>query len=215
MSLVRYVGDNWAELGPQIVEHLVIVAVSIAVAAVIGVALGVVAATWQRLSELILGITSVTITLPSFALFAVLAVYFGIGSLPVEIGLVIYALLPIVRNTNTGLRAVDPAIVEAAAGMGMSGRQRLMRVDLPLAVPLMIAGIRQATVMVVAIATVGAAVGANNLGQPIFAGTRDLNSDEVLSGVIPVALIGLLLDQLLGLVQRFLLRGQSMTTGAA
>ena len=156
--------------------------------------------------------TSGILTIPSFALFGVLAIWFGIGNLPVEIGLVLYALLPILRNTETGIRAVDPSIVEAAAGMGMRRSQVLVRIELPLALPLIIAGLRQATVLVVAIATVGAAVGSNNLGQPIFAGIRGSNRYAILSGVIPVAVIGIAADAGLGGIARLLSRGRGLAS---
>jgi osmoprotectant transport system permease protein len=156
----------------------------------------------------------VAITLPSFALFTALAYYLGLGDLPVEIGLAIYALLPIVRNTVVGLRGVDPAVLDAAVGMGMSATQRLRRVQLPLALPLILAGFRQATVMVVAIATVGATVGANDLGQPILSGIRDSNSAEVFAGVIPATLLALFADRILGFAQNALARGTGVVAAA-
>jgi osmoprotectant transport system permease protein len=207
VDLFHYVQQNWTDIQAQLLDQLVIVAVSMLVAGIIGVSLGIVAARYSRVSRPVLGAASVAITLPSFALFTSLAYYFGIGDLPVEIGLVIYALLPIVRNTVVGLRNVDAAVVDAAVGMGMSPAQRLRHVQLPLALPLIIAGFRQATVMVVAIATVGATVGANDLGQQILSGIRDASSAEVLAGVIPAALLALLADRGLGFVQDFLARG--------
>jgi osmoprotectant transport system permease protein len=124
--------------------------------------------------------------------------------------LILYALLPIIRNTREGIVAVDPAVAEAARGMGMSREQVLRRVELPLAVPVILAGLRQATVMIVAVATVGAAVGANDLGQPIFAalGRSTGTIDRVLAGVIPVALIGIFADTALAAVQRTLSKGR-------
>ena len=126
------------------------------------------------------------------------------------VGLVLYGLLPVTRNTRAGIKAVDRAVVESARGMGMSPRQVLTRVQLPLAIPVILGGLRQATVMIVAIATVGAAVGANNLGQPIFSAlTRDTGTlEQVLAGIIPVALIGIIADAGLATVQRFLAKGR-------
>ncbi len=213
MDLIHYVQQNWAVLEAQLVDQLVIVAVSMLAAGVIGVSLGVAAARYGRLRGVVLGVAAVAITLPSFALFTSLAYYFGIGDLPVEIGLTVYALLPIVRNTVVGVQGVDPSVLDAAVGMGMSATQRLRQVQLPLALPLILAGFRQATVMVVAIATVGATVGANDLGQPILAGIRDASTAEVLAGVIPAAALALLVDRVLGLAQNTLSRG--MRAGAA
>jgi osmoprotectant transport system permease protein len=214
LDLVHYVQQNWTDLEAQLLDQLVIVAVSMATAGIIGVSLGVVAARFERVRGLTLGVASVAITLPSFALFTALAYYLGIGDLPVEVGLVIYAQLPIVRNTVVGLRSVDPAVIDAATGMGMSQGQRLRRIQLPLAIPLILAGFRQATVMVVAIATVGATVGANDLGQPILAGIRDASSAEVLAGVIPAALLALFADQALGLIQAVFARGTRVAASA-
>jgi osmoprotectant transport system permease protein len=214
LDLVHYVQQNWTDLEAQLLDQLVIVAVSMVTAGIIGVSLGVVAARFERVRGLTLGVASVAITLPSFALFTALAYYLGIGDLPVEVGLVIYAQLPIVRNTVVGLRSVDPAVIDAATGMGMSQGQRLRRIQLPLAIPLILAGFRQATVMVVAIATVGATVGANDLGQPILAGIRDASSAEVLAGVIPAALLALFADQALGLIQAVFARGTRVVASA-
>jgi osmoprotectant transport system permease protein len=167
-----------------------------------------VAARSPRFAGVAVAVTGAILTIPSFALFGVLAIWLGIGNRPVEIGLILYALLPILRNTMVGIQRVDPAVVEAAQGMGMGPLQVLLSVELPLAVPVIVAGLRQSTVMVVAIATVGAAVGANDLGQPIFAGLRGSDRAAILSGVLPVAGIGLLADVLLGAAQRLLSRGR-------
>ncbi|MFN2451216.1 MAG: ABC transporter permease [Candidatus Dormibacteria bacterium] len=206
--MIQYLRDNWASLEPELVTHLTVVVITLAVATVIGVSLGIAASRSRLLSSLVLGLASAMITLPSFAVFGVLEIYFGLGDLPVEIGLVLYAQLPIVRNTAVALSGVDPAVLEAATGMGFRPLRRLLRIELPLALPLIIAGLRQATVAVVAIATVGAAVGSNNLGAPILAGIRGGGTYPVLAGVVPVALIGVLADALLGGAQRLLSRGR-------
>jgi len=202
VGLIDYVRANAPEITAQLLDHLVIVAVSMLVASGIGITVGALAARRQRLSSAAIGVATFAITLPSFALFSYLVIYVGLGDLPTEIGLVAYAQLAIVRNTVVGLRGVDPAVLDAASGMGMTGRQRLLRVQLPLALPLIVGGVRQATVMVTAIATVGAAVGANDLGQQILGGLRDSNANAIFTGVVIVAAIGLAADQLLGLVQR-------------
>jgi len=210
MSTLRYILDNWDTLGPQVATHLEIVGICVAVAAAVGLALGILAARSDRFAAIILAITSTILTVPSFALFGLLSIWFGLGNPPVIVGLILYALLPIIRNTREGVVAVDPAVAEAARGMGMSRGQMLTRVELPLAVPVILAGLRQATVMIVAVATVGAAVGANDLGQPIFAalGRSTGTIDRVLAGVIPVALIGIFADLALAAVQRTLSKGR-------
>ena len=210
MSTLRYILDNWDTLGPQVATHVEIVGICVAVAAAVGLALGILAARSDRFAAIILAITSTILTIPSFALFGLLSIWFGLGNPPVIVGLILYALLPIIRNTREGVVAVDPAVAEAARGMGMSRGQMLTRVELPLAVPVILAGLRQATVMIVAVATVGAAVGANDLGQPIFAalGRSTGTIDRVLAGVIPVALIGIFADLALAAVQRTLSKGR-------
>lgn len=213
MNLLSYISANWDTLGPQIITHIQIVLISISIATVAGLGLGIVAARSERFAAVALAVTSTILTIPSFALFGALTLWSGIGNRPVEIGLVLYALLPILRNTRSGILGVDPAIVEAARGMGMRSRQTLRHVELPLALPLIIAGIRQSIVLIVAIATVGAAVGSNNLGQPIFAGIRGSNREAILSGMLPVAAIGLLADATLGLAQHAL--GRRRLAGAS
>lgn len=206
MDLLHYVQQNGADLRAQLADQVLIVGLSMLVAGLLGFTLGVAAARQPRVRGPVLGAASVAITLPSFALFTALAYYLGVGDLPVEVGLVIYALLPMVRNTVVGIEAVDPAVLDAATGMGMSAWQRLRSVQLPLALPLIVAGFRQATVMVVAIATVGAAVGANDLGQTILAGIRAASAAQIFAGVIPVALLALVLDRILGALQGLLSR---------
>ena len=217
MGTFRYIVDHWDTLGPQVVTHLLIVGISIAVATVVGLALGVASARSRRVGTVVLAVTSTLITIPSFALFGLLTIWVGLANPPVIVGLVLYALLPITRNTRTGILSVDPAVVEAARGMGMNGAEVLTRVELPLAVPVILAGLRQATVMIVAIATVGATVGANDLGQPILSaiGRSGGTIDVVLAGVIPVALIGLLADTVLAAVQRSLSRGRVAVAATA
>ena len=153
---------------------------------------------------------STILTAPSFALFGSLSIWFGLANPPVIVGLILYGLLPVTRNTRAGIKTVDPAVVESARGMGMNPRQVLFKVELPLAVPVVLGGIRQSTVMIVAIATVGATVGVDDLGQTILSaiGRSTGTLDAVLAGIIPVAAIGILADLILAGVQRALSRGR-------
>jgi osmoprotectant transport system permease protein len=210
MSTIRYILDNWDTLGPQAVTHIEIVAMAMAIAAVAGLGLGIASARSRRLAGGVLAVASTLLTVPSFALFGLLSIWVGLENPPVVIGLALYALLPVVRGTLTGIQAVDPAVTEAARGMGMTGWRVLTRVELPLATPVILGGLRQATVMVVAIATVGATVGANDLGQPILEalGRSTGTIERILAGIIPVALIGLLADAALAAAQRLVSRGR-------
>jgi osmoprotectant transport system permease protein len=187
------------------------------VSGTLGLLLGVVAARNERFAAVSLGITSTILTIPSFALFGLLTIWLGLRDPPVIVGLILYALLPTLRNTRTGIRAVEPAVVEAARGMGMQPWQVLLRVELPLALPVILAGLRQATVMVVAIATVGATVGSDNLGRPILSavGRTTGSYERLLSGLLPVAALGILADASLALVQRLLSRGRITSVPAA
>jgi osmoprotectant transport system permease protein len=210
VSVFQYISANWDSIEPQIVTHLEIVGECIAVTSLIGLGLGIAAARSEPLSTVIMAVTSTILTVPSFALFGLLSIWFGLANPPVIVGLILYGLLPVTRNTRAGIKAVDPAVVESARGMGMSPRQVLLKVELPLAVPVVLGGIRQATVMIVAIATVGATVGVNDLGQTILSaiGRSTGTLDAVLAGIIPVAAIGIVADFILAGVQRALSRGR-------
>jgi osmoprotectant transport system permease protein len=210
VSVFTYITSYWDQIGPQIVTHLEIVAECIVITSFIGLGLGIAAARSEPLSTAILAVTSTILTIPSFALFGLLSIWFGLVNPPVIIGLILYGLLPVTRNTRAGIMAVDPAVKEAARGMGMNARQVLFQVELPLAVPVILGGVRQATVMIVAIATVGATVGVNDLGQTILSaiGRSTGTLDAVLAGILPVAAIGVIADLLLAAVQRGLSRGR-------
>jgi osmoprotectant transport system permease protein len=177
-----------------------------AAAAVAGLAIGVLAARRPRLEAAALGVAGVILTIPSFALFGMLTILLGIGNPAVELGLALYALLPIIRNTRAGLGAVDPAVVEAARGMGMSPGQVLLRVELPLASPVVFAGLRTALVLVVGTATLGNFVGGGGLGDVIESGLTAAGLEPasriVVVGAVLVAALALLADWLLSLVER-------------
>jgi osmoprotectant transport system permease protein len=210
VSVFQYISANWDQIGPQIATHLEIVGECVVITSLVGLGLGIAAARSEPLSTFILAVTSTILTVPSFALFGLLSIWFGLANPPVIIGLVMYGLLPVTRNTRAGIKTVDPAVVESARGMGMSSWQVLRKVELPLAVPVVLGGIRQSTVMIVAIATVGATVGVNDLGQTILAaiGRSTGTLDAVLAGILPVAAIGIIADVLLAAVQRALSRGR-------
>jgi len=191
-------------------QHLQIVLVANAVAAVVGVLLGV----WvsgkgrEQLADGVIHAASILMTIPSLALFGILMGILyalslpSIGFLPVVIALALYGLLPIIRNTHTALREVDPAMIEAGRGMGMSGFQLLLRVKMPLAVPVIMAGLRQAMVMNVGIAAIGSYLGAGGLGQAIFRGLGNYRKDLVLVGALTVSLLAIAIDLLMAGVER-------------
>ena len=187
--------DDMLELG---IGHAVLVGVSVLLATVIGVGLGIATYQRERPREVVLAITGAFLTVPSFALFILLIGPLGLGAMPVVVALTMYGLLPIVRNTITGLREVDPAIVESALGMGMSRSQRLLRIELPLAWPVIITGIRVTTLVLLGIAAIGAIVLGPGYGELIFTGLARVGTpvavNLVLAGTLGVIILAVLFD---------------------
>ncbi len=183
-------------------QHLYLVALSTGAAAVVGVPLGILLTRRPAWRSPVLGLANIFQTVPSLALFGILIPILGIGFWTAVSALVVYALLPIVRNTYTGVAGVDPAVREAGRGMGMTDGELLRLVELPLAASVILAGIRVATVVSVGVATIGAAIGAGGLGVYIFRGVAVVDDTLILAGAIPAALMALAADGALGLVER-------------
>jgi len=186
-------------------HHLVLVGVSIGLAVAIGVPLGVLLTRRPRVQRVVLGLAGVAQTIPSLALFGFLIPVpwvGGIGTRTALVALTLYALLPILRNTVTGINGVDPAIREAGRGMGMTDRELLLRVELPLAASIILAGVRVATVIGIGVATIAAAIGAGGLGVFIFRGVAMVDNRTILAGALPAALLAILADLLLGALER-------------
>ncbi|MGH9325075.1 MAG: ABC transporter permease [Terriglobia bacterium] len=205
MSLIDYFLLHRAELLQLTLEHIWLCGISMLLAIAIGVPLGILISRRPGWSKLVLGGANVCETIPSLALFGFLlpAPWLGARGDRIAItALVLYALLPIIRNTFTGIAAVNPAVRESARGMGMTDWQLLFQVELPLASPVIIAGIRVATVLTVGIATIAAAIGAGGLGEFIFRGLAMVDNRVILAGAIPAALLALIADILLGRLER-------------
>ena len=186
-------------------EHLWLVGVAMLIAIIVGVPLGILVSRRAWLRKPVLGGTNVMQTIPSLALFGFLLPAPWLGERADRlaiVALVFYALLPIVRNTYTGILGIDPAIREAATGMGMTDRELLLRIELPLSAPFIVAGIRIATVTAVGVATIAAAIGAGGLGELIFRGVAMVNDRLIFAGALPAAALALLADLVLGLVER-------------
>jgi osmoprotectant transport system permease protein len=186
-------------------EHIVLVAVALLVASLLGIPAGIFLTRKEAFRSAILGFTNVVQTIPSLALFGFLIplpFIGGIGKRTAIVALVLYALLPILRNTLTGILGVDPAVVESATAMGMTGRQRLFQVELPLAAPTILAGVRVATVTTIGTATIAAAIGGGGLGVFIFRGLASVDSSQILAGAVPAALLALAADGGLGWIER-------------
>ncbi len=205
MQLIDFLSRNRAEFLTLLGEHLLLVGVATGIAIMIGVPLGVLLTRKPRLSTPVLGLANIFQTIPSLALFGFLIpIPFigGIGARTAIVALVLYALLPIIRNTYAGIQGVDPAIREAGRGMGMTDRQLLLMVEMPLAFGVILAGIRVAMVIGVGIATIAAAIGAGGLGVFIFRGVAMVDNTLILAGALPAALIALTADLLLGQLER-------------
>ncbi|GET37196.1 ABC transporter permease [Microseira wollei] len=185
-------------------EHMFLVGISTGIAILVGIPLGILITRKPEFSQLVLGFANIMQTVPSLALFGFLIPISGIGEWTAIIALTLYALLPIIRNTYTGIANVDPAIREAGRGMGMTSQQLLWQVEIPLAFGVILAGIRVATVIAIGLATISAAIGAGGLGEFIFRGLATVNGQLILLGAIPAALMALVVDFTLGFVERLL-----------
>ena len=211
MSVFRFWQSHAAELVSLLQQHVLLVCVSTAVAVAIGLPAGIMATRRPRAGRLILGAANVAQTIPSLALLGfLLPLPFigGIGARTALVALTLYALLPIVRATVSGLSTIDRAVIEAGTAMGMTSRQLLTMVELPLALPHIVSGIRVATVIGVGTATVAAAIGAGGLGEYIFRGLAMVDSTVILAGAIPAAALALLADGALAFAERWLRRGR-------
>lgn len=206
MSFFEYVVARWDHLLELTIEHIQVVVSALIIAIVIGVSLGVFIYRRERLMRIVLAVVSTFLTIPSFALFAIMIPIFGLGFRPTVAALVFYSLLPIVRNTVVGLRSVDPAVSESAKGMGMSSWQQLFRIDLPLAWPVIVAGVRVATLLIMGIAAIAAVVNGPGLGDDIFAGLARIGSAQalnlVLGGTLGIILLALVFDGILTLISK-------------
>ena len=201
-SFWQFITEQHEKLLTQVVQHLGLTFLSLFLAIVIGVPLGILIARKRKLSGSVLGIAGILQTIPSIALLGFMIPAFGIGATPAIVALLIYALLPVIRNTYTGITEVDPMVIEAAKAMGMNRKQRLFKVELPLAMPVIIAGVRTAAVINVGVATLASFVAAGGLGEFIFGGISLNNTNMILAGAIPAALLAVLLDQTIAVLQK-------------
>jgi osmoprotectant transport system permease protein len=193
------------EILQHTLEHLFLVGVAISIAILIGIPLGIWITRQTHFRQPVLAIANIFQTIPSLALFGLLIpvpIIGGIGTVPAIVALTVYSLLPIIRNTYTGITGVDPAIREAGRGMGMTDRQLLFQVEIPLAMTVILAGVRVATVIAIGIATIAAAIGAGGLGVFIFRGISVVNDQLILAGAVPSAIIALVADLAIGWMEQ-------------
>lgn len=205
MNLVHFFVQNYDQVLELTGEHLWLVGVSTVLAVLVGVPLGIVSARWPLWNKPVLGTANLIQTIPSLALFGFLLPVPWLGDRADRLAilaLTLYALLPVIRNTYTGIRGVDPAVVEAGRGMGLTDRQLLVQVQLPLALSVIFSGVRVAVVVSVGLATIAAAIGAGGLGEFIFRGLAMVNNQLILAGAIPAAVLALGADFALGWLER-------------
>lgn len=210
MEFYEYIVDRWEHLFELLVDHIGVTMTAVGLATALGVLLGVLTYRTQWPRELSLAVTGVFLTIPSLALFGIFVAWpqfgLGLGTTSVVVGLTMYGLLPIVRNTIVGLREVDPAIVESAQGMGMGRTRRLLRIELPLAWPVILTGMRVSTLLLLGIAALGAYIRGPGLGNDIFTGLARIGTpvavNMVLGGMLGILLLAVAADLLYVLVNR-------------
>ncbi|MEO8302901.1 MAG: ABC transporter permease [Betaproteobacteria bacterium] len=207
MALVDYFASNWPKILWLTWQHITIVGVAVGLAIVTGIPLGIAAAQNRRLAGVVLYVASIIMTIPSMALFGVLIpvlalINRGIGYVPAVIAIFLYSQLPIISNTYAAFRSIDPAMREAAHGMGMTRMQRLRLVETPMVLPIIMAGVRTAIVLNIGIAAIAAYIGAGGLGLLIRTGITQTDTRQILAGAIAVSVLALLSDRLLALLQR-------------
>ncbi|GAB3792266.1 ABC transporter permease [Virgibacillus kimchii] len=207
IDFFNYVQNDWDSIYAYTIEHLELVSLAIVIAIFIGVPLGIYLTTNKYLAETVLQVASIILTIPSIALFGIMIpilsiINQGIGFLPALIALVLYSQLPIIRNTYTAIQNVDPNIRDAAKGIGMTTFQRLVRVEIPNGMPLIMAGIRTATVLNIGIGAIAAFIGSGGLGVLINSGISRGNSNMVLAGAVFVSLLALIADFILKFIQK-------------
>lgn len=209
MSLWDFLFAHRNEIFRSMLEHISMVGIGVILATSIGVPLGVLITRWSRLRVPVLGFSNIVQTIPSLALFGFLLPLPWLAARSERVAitaLALYSLLPVIRNTYAGITGIDPAVREVGRGMGMTDRQLLFQVELPLAAGTIMAGIRVATVIAVGVATIAAAVGAGGLGEFVFRGVAMVDNHLILAGAIPAAVLAIVADLGLGLLQRRLQR---------
>ena len=209
-----YIFNNFDEVSQRLYQHLQLTAYSLIIAIIVALPLGLLISRVKPLSTPILTVLGIIYTMPSLALFALLVPFLGLGFLPAISVLVAYSQLSLVRNVALGFDQIDPPIKEAARGMGMSSWQRLTMVELPLALPIIIAGIRIAALLIIGIGTIAAWIGAGGLGQLLLNGVGERNNDKILAGAVMIALLSISVDLLFRLLERLTTPSASLKPGA-
>lgn len=202
MGLFEYIGNNFPYIMEKTGEHVYLAGVAVLLACVVGIPVGFLISNNKKAARIVIGIANTIQTIPSLALFAFAMSVFGIGADNAIFALFLYALLPIIKNSLIGIKNVSPTVIESALGMGMSRAQIMFKVEIPLAISVIMGGVRIATVTGIGIATIATLIGAGGLGQLIYQGIGMMDYEMILTGAIFSALLALLADFLLGLVEK-------------
>lgn len=211
-DFTEYLAERYPQVLTAILEHIWLSFTAVALAILVAVPLGIWLTRHHRLAEPVMAMAGVLQTIPSIALLGFMIPLVGVGAVPAIVALFLYTLLPILRNTYTGIRSVDPAALEAGRGMGMTGWQQLIMVQLPLALPVIMGGVRVATVLIIGWATLATFVGAGGLGHLIVTGLSLSRTEIIFAGAIPAALLALSAEKGLRWVELRLTPGRPMGT---
>lgn len=204
MGLIEFFTENYADIQRSLIRHIELVGISVLIGTVISIPLGILLSRYKRVAGPVLAVAGMIQTIPGLVMLGFALILFGIGMLPALVVLSLYAILPILRNTYTGITEVEPSYIDAGRGIGMTNLQILYEVELPLALPSIISGIRISTVYIVSWATLAGLIGAGGLGDLIWTGLSNYNSRYILAGAIPSAILAFILSALIGLLQRLL-----------
>lgn len=202
MNFLKYILENKEQIISLTIEHIKLTAISVGLAILIGVPLGILISYVKKLNKPILGIANIIQAIPSMALLGFAIPFLGIGTLPAVVMVILYSLLPIIKNSYTGIQNINPQTLEAARGIGLTKSQILTKIQIPLALPVIMAGVRISAVTAVGLMTIAAFIGAGGLGFLVFSGIRTVNNNQILAGAIPACLLALLVDFLAGLVEK-------------
>jgi osmoprotectant transport system permease protein len=203
LLFIKYVARYYPRILKLTMQHLTISAIALSLTLLVCVPLGIFLTRKEKLAPYVIGMANVFQTIPSLALLGFLIFFFGIGNDNAICALFLYAMLPVLQNTYTGIKSVPRHLVQAARGMGMTEMQILVKVQLPIARPVILAGIRVATVWVIGTATLASAIGGGGLGKLIFSGLASIRNEIILAGAIPATIIALLTDQLIKFLQEY------------
>ncbi|MBR3887681.1 MAG: ABC transporter permease subunit [Clostridia bacterium] len=201
MNLINYISENYEQILSLLLEHIELTLLSVILSILIGIPVGILISYVKKLGKPILGLTNVIQAIPSMALLGFMIPFLGIGTLPAIVMVILYSLLPIIKNTYTGIKNINEQTIEAATGIGLTKWQVLTKIQIPLAFPVIMAGIRISAVSAVGLMTLAAFVGAGGLGYLVYAGIRSVNNAQILAGAIPACLLALLIDYVMSIVE--------------